>query len=192
MTAKSVIKEKWLATAGLKNNTRQFPTDFGKNHHCQQHSTASASTTSSGTRAPPWPGQPPPAHTKMILDIYNLTLMYFGLVSVFLKAKPFHGCSWSICPGTPSPCHGDLPPPSCPSSTSKALQLLCVILRPRVCFKALFRISVSGKNIPKALTRTGVQSQRSESWWGRLHTTKTFQPKLTANQFIFCLKLLTQ
>lgn len=51
---------------------------------------------------------------------------------------------------------------------------------------------MSGKNIPEALTRTGVQSWRSGSCWGRLHTTKTFQPKQTANQFIFYLNLLTQ
>lgn len=69
---------------------------------------------------------------------------------------------------------------------------LCHFMAKSLNFKDIFRISVLGKNIPEALTRTGVQNQRSESWWGRLHTTKTFQPKLTANQFIFYLKLLTQ
>lgn len=69
---------------------------------------------------------------------------------------------------------------------------LCHFMAKSLNVKDLFRISVSRKNIPEALTRTGVQSQRSESWWGRLQTTKTFKAKLTTNQFIFCLKLLTQ
>lgn len=61
---------------------------------------------------------------------------------------------------------------------------LCHFMAKSLNFKVLFRVSVSGK--------TGVQSWRSESWWGRVHTTKTFQPKLTAHKFIFYLKLLTQ